>query len=182
MSDKAPEVVHVEPKLDKREVAQLQKDKVQMTDEHFAKRVEGKTTLIYKPEGVLLAALICRPPGHLEIQEAAQSTYRNVARNLPIRTTALGVRNIHNIKPNGTLDSYLRPDRTDPRYVYAKKYARDGVMHAMDSTRNKAEYARISEFDVNDIPAALTHAKFLGDIRPNMLRSTSNVSSKQFSK
>jgi hypothetical protein len=71
------------------------------------------------------------------------------------------VRNIHNVRRDGTLDPYLRPDRTDPRYQYAKKYARDGVMGAMDPTRNKAEYSRITEFDVNDIPEALAHAELL---------------------
>ena len=138
---------------------QLVKDKVQMTNEHIATPVEGKTTLVYKPEG-LLAALICGVPGHLEIQNAVYSTYRSVAKNVPTRTAALGVRNIHNMKRDGTLDTFLRPDRTDPRYIYAKKYARDGFMHAMDPTRNKAEYARI-QHDVNDIPAALNHAQFL---------------------
>jgi hypothetical protein len=159
MADKAPAVIHVEPIRSKRDVAQLLKEKIQMTEEHIATRVEGETTLVYKPEG-LLAALICGAPGHLEIQDAAYSIYRDVARNIPTRTAALGVRNIHNVKLDGSLDTFLRPDRTDPRYVYAKKYARDGFMHAMDATRNKAEYARIL-YDVNDIPVALNHARFL---------------------
>ena len=159
MADKAPAVIHVEPILSKRDVAQLQKDKVQMSDKHIATRVEGKTTLVYKPSG-LLAALICGAPGHLDIQNAAYNVYRDVAKNVPTRTAALGVRNTRNMKRDGTLDSFLRPDRTDPRYIYTKKYARDGFMHAMDPTRNKAEYARIL-YDVNDIPVALNHARFL---------------------
>jgi hypothetical protein len=139
------------------------KDKVQMEDKHFNIRVHGQSTVVYKPEG-LLAALVCDAPGHLEIQTAACEFYRGVAKNVPTRNNALGVPNIHNIRRDGTLDPFLRPDRNHRRYLYAKKYARDGHMGALDPSRNKAEYARITEYDVNDIPLALTHAKFLRDV------------------
>jgi len=163
MFGKAPVVIHVEPKLAKREVAQLTKDKVQMDARHIDTWVEGETTLIYQPEG-LLAALICDVPGHLDIQNALYDLYRGVAKNVPTRSAAMGVRNIHNIKRDGTLDDFLRPDRTDPRYICAKKYARDGVMGALDPTRNKAEYCRITQYHVNDIPLALAHAELLRDV------------------
>lgn len=134
-----------------------------MEEKHMPIRVEGRTTLVFKPQG-LLAALICNVPGHLDLQHAAYDTYRGVARNVPTRTAALGVPNIHNMKRDGTLEKFLRPDRTHPRYIYAKKYARDGVMGALDPTRNKAEYCRITQHDVNDIPVALAHAEFLRDV------------------
>jgi hypothetical protein len=163
MGEKAPVVIHVEPTMTKREVAKLKKDKVQMDERHISTWVEGQTTLVYKPEG-LLAALIYDVPGHLDIQNAAYDIYRDVAKNVPTRTAALGVRNIQNMKRDGTPDKFLRPDRTDPRYIYAEKYARDGVMGALDPTRNKAEYCRVTEYDVNDIPVALAHAEFLSAV------------------
>lgn len=159
----AAEVIHVQPKLSKGEVKQLVKAKVQMEDKHIDRRVEGKSTLVYKPEG-LLAALICNVPGHLDLQNAAYNIYRGVAKSVPTRAAAMGVPNIHNIKRDGTLDKFLRPDRTHPRYIYAQKYARDGVMGALDPTKNKAEYCRIKEYDVNDIPAALAHTELLRDV------------------
>jgi len=155
--------VHVQPVLSKAEVKQLVKDKVQMEDKHFNIRVEGETTLVYKPEG-LLAALVCEVPGHLEIQNAAYEFYRGVAKNVPTRNNALGVRNVQNMKRNGTLEGFQRPDRNHPRYLYAQKYSRDGVMGALDPTRNKAEYARIKDYDVNDIPLAYAHAQLLRDV------------------
>jgi len=154
--------VHVKPVMSKADVRQLVKDKVQMEDKHFNIRVEGETTLVFKPEG-LLAALVCDVPDHQVLQDANDKLYRGVAKNVPTRISALGVPSKYHTKPDGTPELISRPDRNHPRYIYARKYARDGVMGALDPTTNKAEYARI-KLDVNDIPTAFAHAELLRDV------------------
>src|SRR5215475_12458668 len=95
--------LRVQPQMSKADVKRLVKDKVQMEDKHFNFRVQGQTTLVFKPEG-LLAALVCENSvEHLRLQNDAYDFYRSVARNVPTRNNALGVPNIHNKLRNGRL-------------------------------------------------------------------------------
>jgi hypothetical protein len=157
MEYKKPLIVRVTPKLSKCEVAHLKKDKVQMNATHIDTWVEDQTVRYERPDGSTLFTLV----HDVDPQKPdAYAIYRKVAANKPTRAAALGLPMIRMTKRDGTLAKFLRVDPNHPRL----KYARDGVMGALDPTKNKADYGRLTKYDVNLIPPVLQHTKLLTDI------------------
>ena len=159
---KQPRVVRVEPKLTKREAAQLKKDKVQVDASHIDVWVKDETVRYEKPDGsTLLTRLIAKDNvPYVAESDAAYGIYREVAKTIPSRAAALGLPVKHGVKKNGTLDLVSRVDRNHPRL----KYARDGFMGAMDPRKKLVPWTRLSKYDVNLIPPVLAHAQTLNGI------------------
>jgi hypothetical protein len=150
--------LRVEPKLTKREAAQLKKDKVQVDSSHIDVWVKDETVRYEKPDGSTLFTLIAKEDvPWLPESDAAYGIYREVAKNLPSRAAALGLPVKRGRKKDGSLDLVSRVDRNHPRL----QYARDGYMGAMDPRKKLVPWTRLSKYDVNLIPPALAHTQML---------------------
>ena len=149
-------VIKLEAAYTDRELSQFKA--VQLDASHVDTWVSGELTTLLKPDG---STLLTHVPNIIPqpIHDAAYADFRAAAHNRPTRARASGLTATHQVKRDGTLSATTRVDPHHPRL----QVARDGVMGALESTRNKAEFCR-KPSDVNDQRAALDYLQFCSGV------------------